>query len=219
MSITVTIHISHDRLALVPTLGRLADVTMEVIPHGNTNPGATVFPFRIDYPDPEALEAALDDDPTVEAYDLIDRTGDQSIYYIEHSAETRLISTVVTDVNGFLLHTETTGNGWFVRLLLPDRSALNEIWNYASDQDITLDIIEIYANEDAGGETSYGLTEHQRTALALAYERGYFEEPRDVSLDDLASEMDLSSTAMSGRLRRGIRNLLAATIAEHDHHE
>jgi predicted DNA binding protein len=110
--------------------------------------------------------------------------------------------------------TETKNDGWFVRLLLPDREALNHIWNYARDNDITFDIVEVYGNEDTSGESSYGLTEQQRAALRLAYRRGYFQEPRDVSLDEVAQELGLSSTAMSGRLRRGIRNLVAATIAE-----
>lgn len=216
MSITAKIHIRHDRLALVPTLRSLDQVTLRVVSQGNTNPGATVFPFLIEYDDRATLERALDEDPTVDDYNLVDWTDEAGIYYIEHTPETKLISTAVTAANGFLMQTETKGDGWFVRLLLPDREALNDIWNFARENDISLDIIEIYGNEDAGGEASYGLTDQQRAALTLAYRRGYFREPRDVSLDELARELGLSSTAMSGRLRRGMRNLVAATVAEND---
>lgn len=214
MSITATIHIRHDQLALVPTLRRLDGVKVQVVPQGTTSPGATAFPFLIEHADRAELEAALDDDPTVDTYRLVDWTDGQGIYYIEHSPETKLISAAVAEANGFLMQTETKADGWFVRLLLPDRTALNDVWNYANRNDITIDIAEIYGNEDAGGQSSYGLTDQQRTALSLAYDEGYFQEPRAVSLDDVASELDLSSTAMSGRLRRGIRNLIAATIAE-----
>lgn len=213
MSITATVHIRHERLALVPTLRRLDDVEIQVIPQGTTSPGSTAFPFLVEHHDRTAFEAALDDDPTVESYSLVDWTDDQGIYYIRHSSAAKLISTVVANARGFLMHSETTGDGWFVRLLLPDRAALNEIWTYTHENDIALEIIEIYGNEDAGGQSSYGLTEQQRSALTLAYDRGYFEEPRAASLDDIATELDLSSTATSGRLRRGLRNLLAATIA------
>ncbi|EMA18319.1 DNA-binding protein [Haloarcula amylolytica] len=214
MSITTKIHIGHERLALVPTLQNLEDIAIRVITQGNTDPGSTVFPFLIEYRDRDRLEEMLDADPTVQSYELVDWTDQTGIYYIEHTPETKLISSVVTDVNGFLVHTETKGNGWLVRLLLPDREALNTIWEYANENDISLDIIEIYGNTDTGGESSYGLTDEQRTALTTAYENGYFGEPRDISLNEVADEIGLSSTAMSGRLRRGMRNLIAATIID-----
>lgn len=219
MSITAKVHISHEHLALVPTLQNLDGVSIRVITQGTTDPGSTNFPFLIEYDDYEELEAMLAEDVTVESFELIDRSDNTSIYYIEHTPQTRLISGVVTDQNGFLVHTETKDGGWLVHLLLPDRTALNAVWEYAIENDITLDIIEIYSNDDAGGESSYGLTDEQRTALQIAFSQGYFNEPRDVSLSEVAEEMGLSSTAMSGRLRRGMRNLIAATIAERDRDE
>ena len=66
------------------------------------------------------------------------------------------------------------------------------------------------------GERSYGLTDEQRVALTTAYRAGYFNEPRDISLSEVADEMGLSSTAMSGRLRRGVGNLIAATLDDTD---
>jgi len=213
MSLTATVYIEHDMIALVPTLRTLPAVHIEVISRGTTNPGDTFFPFLIEYPDRSELEGALEEDPTVEEYNLIDWTEETGIYYIEHAPEVKLISTVVTDVNGFLVHTETQEQGWLVRLLLPSRAALNTIWEYAREEDIDMDVMEIYGNQDAGGESSYGLTEEQKTTLRVAFGEGYFDEPRSASLEDIAVEMDLSSTATSGRLRRGMRNLVATTIA------
>ncbi|QIO24679.1 helix-turn-helix domain-containing protein [Haloarcula sp. JP-L23] len=219
MSITAKVYIEHERLALVPTLRTLEDVDIRVITQGNTDPGSTVFPFLIEYDDRGELEAALEEDPTVDNYELVDWTDRTGIYYIEHTPETKLISTVVTDVSGFLVHTETKRHGWLVRLLLPDRAALNTIWEYANENDISLDIIEIYGNSETGGEPSYGLTAEQRAALTIAYKEGYFGEPRDVSLNEVAEEIGLSSTAMSGRLRRGMRNLVGATLVDDETEE
>ncbi|MGQ4555523.1 helix-turn-helix domain-containing protein [Halobellus sp. GM3] len=219
MSITAKVHIEHEHLSLAPTLQNLDGVKIRVITQGTTDPGSTDFPFLIEYEDHDELESMLEADVTVESFELVDRSGDTAIYYIEHTPETRLISGVVTEQNGFLVHTETKDDGWLVHLLLPDRAALNAVWEYAIENDISLDIIEIYSNDDAGGESSYGLTDEQLAALQLAFDRGYFNEPRDISLSEVAEEMDLSSTAMSGRLRRGMRNLIAATIAERDREE
>ncbi|WP_435156549.1 helix-turn-helix domain-containing protein [Haladaptatus sp. DFWS20] len=216
MSIIVRSHIKHERLALSPTLRNLDEIKIRVVTQVNTNPGTTVFPFLIEYDDRKELQKTLDDDPTVNEYELVDWTHGTGIYYIEHTPETKLISTVVTNVNGLLVQTETEGNGWLIRLLLPDREALNSIWKYANENDIRLDIIEMYSSDDAGTETSYGLTDEQLIALKTAYDKGYFQEPRDISLSQVADEIDVSSTAMSGRLRRGVRNLIAATISEYD---
>ena len=214
MSVTATIYVEHELIALSPTLHSLPGVHIEVIDQGTTNPGETFFPFLVEYDDRAELEAALDGDRTVAAYELVDWTDGSGIYSIEHTPETKLVSSVVTSVNGYLAHTETRGTGWLVRLLLPDRSGLNTIWEYAAEEGIDLELIEVYGNHDAGGESSYGLTDQQKAALRVAFREGYFDEPRGASLEEIADEMDLSSTAISGRLRRGMRNLVAATIAD-----
>ena len=213
MSIIVTLHVEHERLALVPTLQRLDGADIEVVTQGTTNPGSSEFPFLVEYGDRDGLERALESDPTVEEYELVEWSGETGLYYIEHTSETKLISTAVSDANGFLVHTESERNGWLVRLLLPDRAALSDVWEHATDRGMRLDIVEIHDNESAESGPAYGLTDEQRETLLIAYENGYFVEPREMSLDELADELELSSTAVSGRLRRGMRNLVAATIA------
>lgn len=216
MTVTAKIHIKHDMLALVPTLRTLDDISIRVITQGTTNPGATVFPFLVHYDDREELERAFEDDPTVEHYELVSWGNQRGIYYIEHTPETKLISTAVMGVDGFLTHTETKGKGWLIQLLLPDKDALNTVWQYARNNDILFDIIDVYGSKSTSEESdsSYGLTREQRTALLTAYKKGYFQEPREMSLSDVADELGLSSTAMSGRLRRGMQNLIRATIVE-----
>jgi len=214
MSITTKLHLRHERLALVPTLRTLDDVDISVITQGMTDPGRTAFAFFVRYRDREALERAFDGDETVADYQLVDWTDGTGIYYVEYAPETVLISTVVADVNGVLVSTQTKGDGWAARLVLPDRSSLSTVWEYAAEHEIDLDIVEIYGNDDVTGERSYGLTDEQRETLLFAYERGYFAEPREIDLGGIADEMGLSSTAASGRMRRGMRNLIAATFGD-----
>jgi len=216
MSITAKIYVEHERLALVPTLRSLDGVNIEVITQVTTDPNSDFFPFLIEYDDFDELERALDSDPTVENYKLVDRSENTGIYYIEHTEDAKLISTIVTEVNGFLMHTETKDRGWLVRLHLPDRQALNTVWTYANSEDIKLDIIEIYTKDGTDANLSYGLTEEQTEALMLAHEMGYFDEPREMSLGEIADEMGISSTALSGRIRRGMHNLISAALTDED---
>jgi predicted DNA binding protein len=58
------------------------------------------------------------------------------------------------------------------------------------------------------------LTDTQREALVLAYERGYFGSPRETSLEEVAAELDITQQSLSSRLRRGHRRLIAATLVD-----
>ncbi|CCQ35409.1 HTH-10 family transcription regulator [Natronomonas moolapensis 8.8.11] len=56
------------------------------------------------------------------------------------------------------------------------------------------------------------LTETERETLVTAAEAGYFETPRELSLDDLADEFGVSKTAASMNLRRAERKLVDSTV-------
>jgi predicted DNA binding protein len=51
------------------------------------------------------------------------------------------------------------------------------------------------------------LRHEQRETLSLAVERGYFETPREVTLDELAEELDTPRSTVSYRLRRATAEL------------
>lgn len=59
-------------------------------------------------------------------------------------------------------------------------------------------------------------TEHlvlpEGETLVTAYERGFFEAPRETSIDELSEALGVSSSAVSGRLRRATRNLVEHTL-------
>lgn len=58
-----------------------------------------------------------------------------------------------------------------------------------------------------------GLTDRQHEALRIAYERGYFDIPRQASLEDVAAELDISPSSVSERLRRAQTQLIEETVA------
>lgn len=53
----------------------------------------------------------------------------------------------------------------------------------------------------------------QRSALELAVERGYYETPREVTLDELAATLDWPRSTLSYRLRRAESRLMKAFSA------
>ncbi|MFC7046143.1 helix-turn-helix domain-containing protein [Halobacteriaceae archaeon GCM10025711] len=138
--------------------------------------------------------------------------GDSRLYQISHTDETELLTPKTTEVGGIMVEAESSYGGWLVELRLPDHEALHAIWEYASERGFQFDLVEVYQEADDADEGPFGLTDRQRETLLMAYERGYFEQPRETSLEELADALDVSQTAVSGLLRRGIERLIEATL-------
>jgi predicted DNA binding protein len=60
---------------------------------------------------------------------------------------------------------------------------------------------------------SLSLRPEQRQVLELAAERGYYETPRETTLDDLAAELDCPRSTVSYRLRRAEAELVAGFLS------
>lgn len=58
-----------------------------------------------------------------------------------------------------------------------------------------------------------GLTDRQHEALRTAYELGYFDIPRQASLEDVAERLGISASSVSERLRRAQIQIIQETVA------
>lgn len=68
---------------------------------------------------------------------------------------------------------------------------------------LAADLLEGYAE----------LTDTERRVLSTAFEHGYFNTPREATLDSLGDRFDVSDVAVSKTLRRAERKLLAPVVA------
>jgi predicted DNA binding protein len=60
------------------------------------------------------------------------------------------------------------------------------------------------------------LTDRQYDTLLWALEQGYFNIPREVSAEELATQFDISDQAVTERIRRGITNVLTHILVMPD---
>ncbi len=58
------------------------------------------------------------------------------------------------------------------------------------------------------------LTEKQRDSIILAFKLGYFDTPRKISSEQLATKLGLANSTLAVHLRRAQRRLLAETLNE-----
>ena len=156
----------------------------------------------------DALEAALERDPTVEDVTISDEGIDGERRYLLTIPAGETTYRKWVSLGGVLLDATVTHAGWNVRMRFPDREALSAYRTHCHDRDIDFTLRSVH---DATGSTNtypYGLTAPQYELLAAALEAGYFEVPRGTRMGDLATEFGVSDQAASERLRRALSRLL-----------
>lgn len=110
---------------------------------------------------------------------------------------------------------EATGlaREWQFRVLYGSHDTLSSFSQHCADRDIPLSIDRVYNPAPPDEDPAYGLTDDQQEAIRLAFGSGYYEIPRSVTMAELGEKLDISRQAVSNRLRRGLEQLLAQTIA------
>lgn len=110
-----------------------------------------------------------------------------------------------------MLQSEGTDGRWNVKLRVGSREALSDFQSYCRDHEINFDLIRLYElTEPKMGQ--FNVSEKQREILITAMEMGYFEIPREVTLEGVADTLNISKRAASERLRRGYKNLVSNTL-------
>lgn len=219
MSLIVEVSFAHERGALAGTFERVPDADATVIRETSTGPAQRTYFLRFEHDRPEAVREALEADETVRSVSEISASDRGQVLGIEFTDGTRMLNSVVTDQGGFVLHARRVTAGasqfdWRERWLLPDHESLYGVWQRARDQGFEFEVLDFQSLDGELSEYSFAraLTPEQREALALAHERGYFTEPRETSLEELADELELSPSAAAGRLKRGLKLLIEEAL-------
>jgi predicted DNA binding protein len=111
-----------------------------------------------------------------------------------------------------LQHGVGTNRGWRFQLHFRDRLAAAEFQQKCVDTNVPFTILSISDPESEDEFGQYGLTEAQLEALHLAREEGYFEDPREITLEQLGEQLGITRQAVSYRIRAGVKHLIDATL-------
>lgn len=160
----------------------------------------------------DGFVTALRAQPAVASADVLDRHGSAALLRVRW----REAGGVVRWFDGSdatLLGLVGDSEGWVLRLRgrHEDVEAFDA---YCRERGTPFELRRLYESSDDAAALGPQVTETQRETLRLAYEAGYYEEPRETTLGGLAGELGVGERAVSRRLRRGVRGLLAATFGE-----
>ncbi|ELY92310.1 bacterio-opsin activator HTH domain-containing protein [Natrialba hulunbeirensis JCM 10989] len=158
----------------------------------------------------DAFDDALGDHDLVREYDCLAQTGDRRLYAIVHIADLKdgLPYPLLFENNGVVLDATATRDGFDMRVRFPSRESLRRYRAGCKERGIPFRLQTLSEADGAMGDGASGVTDTQREALVCALELGYFDIPRQVTMDEVADELAISTQAVSTRLRRGQQNLV-----------
>lgn len=207
-----------EQFALHETLDRVPDATFESVRLSAVGGDPVLLPFfrastdgDTDIADTE-LAAWLERDSSIEAVDEVATVADGSLFRFEWAAPVRITLRIMLEQGSTLIDARAANGTWWFRLLFPEHDDVGATYEACEDHDIDLEPERVYQLRELVGSDRFGMTGQQLETIQLAYESGYYEVPRKVTLKDLAGRADISHQALSERFRRGHCALVENTL-------
>jgi predicted DNA binding protein len=214
MSVIAEIQIEGD-FVLSELFRELPDVRVQlerVVPAGER----TVPLIWIHTDDPAAAEQTLRDHRLVESITQLDEFEDQALYRIEWAEEPDSVFEEIRSQRAGLLDAVGVGESWKFDLRFPTHNALSEFHSHCKEAGLPIAVNRIYRPSDTESTARYGLTDVQYDTLLQALKQGYFNIPREVSSEELATQFNISDQAVTERIRRGMTNVLTHILVMPD---
>ncbi len=211
MAIEASFTLDTPEFPLSTVFEELPDATIEldrVVPTSD----AVIPYFWIYAENIEKLTTDLSGDKGVDKLKVIDKVEGQLLVRIDCNLDHPSVLTAIVHTDVTLLSGIGDAENWTFEVRSRDHKTASEFQSYCIDNGIPVELTQLHALSSLKSDREYDLTEGQRTALVLAYSRGYFDSPRDATQDDLADELDITRQAVSSRLQRGLRRLVASTL-------
>lgn len=160
----------------------------------------------------DAFETELEVDQTVADPVVLDWTAERRIYRVKVTDRALRVAPLIVRSGGRVLDMETTGDQWMVRAQFRSQKALSDFRTQCTEQNITFRLDRLYWISGEANAGACGLTAEQQAALEAAHSEGYFEVPRGISQADLAKKLDISPSAVSQRIRRGMDQIIGSEL-------
>lgn len=160
----------------------------------------------------DAIETALDADPSVEAAELVTDVGGQWLYRMDWVDRIETLVRVIVAEDAVILGAHGTDEAWHLQFLFLEREAIRRVQNHCEEAGLAFDVRRIYDHAN-GAMGMRGLTDRQHYTLTLALERGYYDDPRGISTTDLAAELDVTPRELTDRLRRAHGALVTNSVS------
>lgn len=211
MTIIGDFRVNAELFALQETLAAVPEAIIEIERVVATDDILTPY-FWVTNCDQDTFESTAQDDPSIQRLQQLDTADDAALYRADWTDQTEAIAFAYTHINAAIVEATGQTDEWELRIRFDDHTCVEQFRDYCRENDIAFEL-ERLSDESADRRgAQFGLTEKQANALMTAWELGYFEEPRRVTLDDVAAEMGIAKQSVARRLRRGHQTLIGNAL-------
>jgi predicted DNA binding protein len=212
MATEATFTVPSTEFPLGTVFDRLPGVTVElerIVPGTDvTIPYLWVRGTRVD-----DVEAAFAEHPGVRDIHLVDSVEDEYLLRVEWDAAYEGVLNTLMEAGVSVIEVVGTNEQWTFDVRADDRGDVAEFQGLCRERGIPVTLTALHALTPVETATEAAVTDAQREALVLAFQRGYFESPSEVTLAELGEELGVSQQAVSSRIKRGLRNILGETLS------
>lgn len=208
MTVVAEVSVSTRSVAMAETLTAAPETVVEierVVAHS----AGTLTPYFWVDGDLSVFEDAVEDDPTIDETKRLDELDGQGLYRAEWPGSVESVAHAAVETGGTIVEATGQRGGWELQLRFENPEQLPSFSRYCSKNGVEYDVQRVYRLSNAELSVQFGVTEKQREALITAYEAGYYQVPREETMDSVADEVGVSQQALSKRLRRGHGNLVS----------
>ena len=212
MATEATFTVPSDQFPLGTVFNQLPGVKIElerIIPDRD----ALIPFFWVRGTEVDDIENAFDPHPGVREIRLVDSVKDEYLLRVEWEIAYDDVLTVLAETEVPILNATGTNQQWTFEVRGDDRPDIAAFQQRCQKLDIPVTLTELHALTPVDTAAETGLTDAQQEALVLAYERGYFESPREVTLEELGEELGITQQAVGSRLRNGTRHIVGSALS------
>jgi predicted DNA binding protein len=210
MSVIAEYSLAPGRLSFAAALAAVSSIELEIEREYGTRSAMPVVFCWAHGDDLDGFERALAEDETVTDVRRVSGMGDRRLYRVRLTGAAPVVTyDTWIDLGAARLEMHYHDGRWHARMRFPGREALGTFRTFCLDRDLDFRLHRLYDSDAERGPSRERLTSHQREALRLAHEGGYFGIPRGTTLGDIAAELDISNQAASERVRRGCGRLVS----------
>ena len=206
------IQLTHPDLVLTKTIEQFPDAVIDLEYQSIVDAETYHLFFEVRTTDFSAFDEAVLNDSTVNDVTTIIECDEFRVYRMQLTSLEQLVLPYAAELGMRIIGAKGNDGGWLATLEVPDRQLLQAFREHCEARGVKCQVKRLYHPENTASVGVYGLTVAQRELLYTAFENGYFNEPKEVTLREIAAEHDISASAASGRIRRGIRAILEHTI-------
>jgi len=186
-----------------------ATVELErVVPTGN----AVRQYFWVEGVPSDSVTAFLESATGVRGATCVDRTDDRTLFRHQTPRDDARALLALVESDTTLLKATGTRAGWLVHVRGDVQRAVADFDEACRAAGVRPTLRDLSASADHGQSRRPAVTDAQREALLLAYSNGYYAEPRETNLSELAAHIGISRQAFARRLNRGYRTLIEAHL-------